>query len=322
MKKEKDKVQATGEENPELKKLSVKGEVSMVLGILLCLILIPILIINCILIVKNFTNPDEPPSLGGKTPLIVLTGSMDPLIKEGDIILSEKVDASEVKVGDVISFFDPSSNSGAVLTHRVMDIYEKDGKTYAVTAGDSNVRNDYNRDVKNGDTELEDKVDFVPDKSKLEHKYIVYKAEGDEEPYARYDKLRLELTDENLVGRYTYFRIPFAGNISMAMQTTWGWIICIVTPLLLFFINWVVTRRKKDKGKDKEKEALLAELEALRAAAAQANATDASVNEADELGEADEPTAEAPPDTPENSDDDQTADASEGAEDEADKASK
>ena len=64
----------------------------MVIGILLCLILIPILIINCVLIVKNFTNPDAPPSIGGKTPLIVLTGSMDPLIAENDIIFVEDIE--------------------------------------------------------------------------------------------------------------------------------------------------------------------------------------------------------------------------------------
>lgn len=302
MKKEKEKVQALKEEEKTSKRISTKGEVSMVIGILLCLILIPILIINCVLIVKNFTNPDAPPSIGGKTPLIVLTGSMDPLIAENDIIFVEDIEADDVKVGDVIAFFDPGSKSGAVLTHRIMDIYEKDGKTYAVTAGDANVRADYNRDVKNEEENppadgvlTKDKFKEVSDREKLDHKYLVT------EDQTKYDRKHLELTDKNVIGKYTYFRIPFVGKVSMAMQTTWGWIICIVTPLLIFFIYEMVRRKKKDKGKDQEKEALLAELEALRAAA-QTNA---------QSGEKTEETDAKADELSDKTEDAQTADASE-----------
>ena len=61
-------------------------KVLSIVGIVLCVLLVPILIINCTLIIKSFTNKEEVPGIGGFTPMIVLTGSMEPVIKEGDVI--------------------------------------------------------------------------------------------------------------------------------------------------------------------------------------------------------------------------------------------
>ena len=302
MKKEKVTAVEGAEKTP--KKASTKDWVSLVIGIILCAMLLPMLVANCILIVQNFINPDEPPSIGGVTPLIVLSGSMDPLIKENDIIFVSYISAEDVKEGDVIAFFDPMSKSNAIATHRVMDIYtdEESGKTYAVTAGDANVRNSYEtllrqeeENPRSDGTSVVDEMKEEHDKEKLDHSYLVYKDNS------LYDRVHLELTEKNVVGKYTYVRIPFIGQLSIAMQTTVGWIICIVTPLLLFIIYEIVKRKKQDKGRDAEKEALLAELEALRAAA-QSNAP--AVEEASTIEEADDPPNNEPEDV-------QTADTSE-----------
>ena len=58
-----------------------------IIGIILCVILIPMLIINCTLIVKSLINKDEVPDFGGAVPFIVLTDSMYPDIKSGDLNL-------------------------------------------------------------------------------------------------------------------------------------------------------------------------------------------------------------------------------------------
>lgn len=105
-------------ENPkDVKKIVINS-----LGILFCVILLPILVLNCILIVNGIVHPDKVPSVGNKTPMIVLTDSMYPEIKSGDLIICEKVEAGDIKVGDVISFFDPSGRSESVTTHRVNSI--------------------------------------------------------------------------------------------------------------------------------------------------------------------------------------------------------
>ena len=113
-----------------------------VIGIVLCIILVPILIVNCTLIVKSLTNEDEVPSFAGVMPMIVLSPSMEPDIKEGDLIICSKVNAAEVKVGDVISFFDPSGKGTMVVTHKVDSIIEENGKLYFKTYGINNKNSD------------------------------------------------------------------------------------------------------------------------------------------------------------------------------------
>ena len=120
--------------------LSNKKIIVNVIGIILCVILIPILFINCFLIVKGIANKNEVPSIGGNTPLIVLTGSMDPTIKAGDLIVTKKIAAKDVKVDDVISFFDPEGNGSSIVTHRVIgiEIDETSGEIFFRTQGDNN----------------------------------------------------------------------------------------------------------------------------------------------------------------------------------------
>ena len=121
-----------------------KQKVLNIVGIALCVILIPILIMNCVLIVKGLVNEKEVPGLFGRTPLIVLTDSMYPEIKSGDIIICKDISPEDVKVGDVISFFDPADKNGvAVVTHRVIEIItDDDGELYFRTKGDNNNADD------------------------------------------------------------------------------------------------------------------------------------------------------------------------------------
>ncbi len=108
------------------------------IGTVLCIILIPILVINVTLITKSFINKDEVPSVGGYLPLIVLTDSMYPEIKSGDLIICHTVDAKDVKEKDVIAFFDPAGNGTSIVTHRVTEVFEKDGELFFRTRGDNN----------------------------------------------------------------------------------------------------------------------------------------------------------------------------------------
>ncbi len=115
----------------------VRHKIFSVIGVALCIILIPILIVNLTLLVKSFTNSDDVPSLGGYMPLIVLTGSMEPQIMEGDLIICHTADATDVKVGDVIAFF-PDGSGTSVLTHRVIEVTEENGSLSFRTQGDAN----------------------------------------------------------------------------------------------------------------------------------------------------------------------------------------
>ena len=107
-------------------------------GIIMCVILVPILIVNCTLLVKSFINKDEVPDFGGILPLIVLTDSMSPDINGGDLIICRTIDVNKVKVGDVISFYDPAGNGTTVVTHMVVEIIESDGSKSFRTKGTNN----------------------------------------------------------------------------------------------------------------------------------------------------------------------------------------
>ena len=108
-----------------------------VIGTVLCIILLPILIINCILIVKSFTS-EEVPNVAGTLPLIVLTDSMYPVIESGDLIICHTAEPEEIQVGDVIAFFDPAGNGTTIVTHRVLEVTEQAGQTAWRTKGDNN----------------------------------------------------------------------------------------------------------------------------------------------------------------------------------------
>lgn len=193
-----------------------KRKALTLLGAALCVILIPILVINLTLIIKSYTNTEEVPTLGGYCPLIVLTGSMEPEISSGDLIICHAIEPSEVKTGDVISFFDPEGNGLSVVTHRVVEIVQENGGLSFRTKGDAN--------------NVEDKTP-VP--------------------------------AENLVGIYQT-RIRGAGNLAMFMQSTPGFVVCVGLPLLFMVICDLLRRRRYEKSKKEDTDALLAELEMLR----------------------------------------------------------
>lgn len=121
----------------KVKKTSAGHVILSIIGVLLCIILIPILVINITLIIKSYTNSDEVPSVGGYLPMIVLTDSMYPEIQSGDLIICRATDAESVEEGDIIAFFDPLSDS-SIVSHRVVDIVTEDGGLYFETKGDNN----------------------------------------------------------------------------------------------------------------------------------------------------------------------------------------
>ena len=119
-------------------KTSAAHKALTIVGIILCVILVPILLINLTLIAKSYLNKDEVPNISGTTPLIVLTDSMYPVIESGDLIICEGAEAEEIQVGDIIAFFDPAGNGTTIVTHRVIEVVEENGQLAWRTKGDNN----------------------------------------------------------------------------------------------------------------------------------------------------------------------------------------
>ena len=68
-------------------------------------------------------------------PMKVLSGSMEPGIKVGDLIIAKKTDPSNVKEGDVVTF---KMNSVVNVTHRVVEVFNNDNNISFKTKGDAN----------------------------------------------------------------------------------------------------------------------------------------------------------------------------------------
>ena len=66
----------------------------------------------------------------------VLSGSMEPEVKVGSLVVTHSVDAEEIEVGDIITFY-PSTAEEKMVTHRVIGIGHS-SSLYFETKGDAN----------------------------------------------------------------------------------------------------------------------------------------------------------------------------------------
>lgn len=75
-------------------------------------------------------------------PSVIATGSMEPMIKPGDVILVEKIlqmeDIKQLKVGDVIQF----TRGSILISHRIIEVVNDDEEIRYRTKGDNNSSQD------------------------------------------------------------------------------------------------------------------------------------------------------------------------------------
>lgn len=265
--------------------MKTSEKVSLIAGIVLCAILVPLLIFNCVSIVTSLVT-NKPPSAFGNTPLFVSTGSMEPLFMKGDVIMVKSVDPDTIVEGDVISYLEnPNADSPIPTTHRVIEIYEEDGQRYAITAGDWNVSQAYETALADCETdeeraELEAKIERKTDENADGYSYIVFEGHEDTKP--------VRLDEKTLVGKYTYEHAPKAiVSVSRFVESPWGWILLVIIPVAALVGVEIALRMKRDKKKDKDMDALLAELEALKAqkAAAEAESAPAEADAPDDVND-------------------------------------
>lgn len=78
----------------------------------------------------------KPPLYGA---YVIVSNSMEPIIKVKDAIIIKRVDIDEIEVGDVVTYkaLDPAYY-GILITHRVVDIKTENGETIYITKGDHN----------------------------------------------------------------------------------------------------------------------------------------------------------------------------------------
>jgi len=111
------------------------------------IILLPILLLIIFFVVdvffQKFIQKKSNIQFLGMKPFIVMTGSMEPNLKIGDMVIIKKISSqNEIQVGDIITY--SLENGKDTVTHRVINIVKEDGNIFYQTKGDNNNSPDSN----------------------------------------------------------------------------------------------------------------------------------------------------------------------------------
>ena len=89
-----------------------------------------------LVLVTPFLVYAVPGAIGADHSFVVLSGSMEPELSPGDVVIVEETDPAAVETGDVVTFV--REGEGAPVTHRVIGVEERNGNVAFETQGDAN----------------------------------------------------------------------------------------------------------------------------------------------------------------------------------------
>ena len=102
-------------------------------------VLLGLVLVVAVIFVVNMAVNGVGTLPGGYRPLVVLSGSMEPYMPTGSLVLTKSVNPATVKVGDVITFrLKTDSFQTDLATHRVEAIENGPAGMSFVTKGDAN----------------------------------------------------------------------------------------------------------------------------------------------------------------------------------------
>lgn len=116
---------------------SVKGIIHTILGALLAMIVV----LAAFFVIVTFTmkgNGAEIPRLFGYSMMTVQSGSMEPTISEGDVIIVKETELSELEEGDIITFHTVIDMKSVINTHRIVEVNREGDMLQFITKGDAN----------------------------------------------------------------------------------------------------------------------------------------------------------------------------------------
>ena len=81
-------------------------------------------------------NQDPNKTFLGYRAYNILSGSMEPELSIGDLVIVKAIPAEELQNGDIVTYY-PTDNEGTTVTHRVVSTMLKDGQVVVETKGDA-----------------------------------------------------------------------------------------------------------------------------------------------------------------------------------------
>ncbi|MCR5457804.1 MAG: signal peptidase I [Clostridiales bacterium] len=182
-----------------------KSKASKVGGTILNILLWIFVVFAVVVTVFVFSaqkDADGVPSLFGNSYISIVSDSMAPEIRTGDMIVVKKVsgmpEAAQCQVGDIITFYSSQDINGDgkvgndIETHAIVNVRQSGGFTYYITMG---TNEEYSH--------------------------------GIADP---------EIMSTSVIGIYTGTRIPGLGSVVSFLGSSTGFLVCIVIPLAIFFL--------------------------------------------------------------------------------------
>ncbi|MHB8963545.1 MAG: signal peptidase I [Saccharofermentanales bacterium] len=120
-------------------KKTIKRKLNILGNVLFFFILLLALLIGFFVLQGKLSG--NVPSVFGNKLYVVLSGSMEPSIHVGSLIVVKSVDTTSLMTHDVITF--NHLDSGKIITHRIVEITENSNARYFTTRGDANDTNDF-----------------------------------------------------------------------------------------------------------------------------------------------------------------------------------
>ena len=145
------------------RKISKALRVARIIKNIICGILIAVLVFIVITFLLTRVSGGTP-SVFGYSLNRVETGSMEPALKVGDVLLCKNVsEPSEIKEGDIITFQGGAKFSNHKVTHRVLigPYYNDNGECVIVTKGDANDIDDGEIKLSAVESKMLQKLDFL-----------------------------------------------------------------------------------------------------------------------------------------------------------------
>lgn len=103
-------------------KISIKG-----IAIIITIIFGCIALIKAVFLYQSIKTPHKLPSIFGYTAVTVLSDSMSPLMKSGDLAILKKIQTKDVQINDIISY---TVENNIQLIDRVENIQIKNGRVF------------------------------------------------------------------------------------------------------------------------------------------------------------------------------------------------
>lgn len=119
-----------------LKKKSLISRLIDIGLIAITIIAIIVLGLSTIIIAKKKLFPDKVPDVGGIKPFIVLSESMEPFIKKGDLVFIKEISPNELNEGDIIAF--RHTKDDIITLHRIVEKMTNENEINFRTKGDNN----------------------------------------------------------------------------------------------------------------------------------------------------------------------------------------